>query len=67
MDGQVRQEVTYFSLTHFSRMTLIVKENVLFDPSSVSFFGSDAVVPDADQVADFIEKFGYIDLAWEAA
>jgi len=38
-------------------MAFLVKEDVLFDPSDVSFFSSDAIVADSDRVADFVEKF----------
>ena len=54
---QVRQEVTRLSLPHFRRVALIVKEEEFFDPSDVGFFSPDAVVSDADQVSDSIEKF----------
>jgi len=48
-------------------MAFLVKEDVIFDPSDVGFFSSDAVMAESDRVADFVEKFRRVDLAVESA
>ena len=51
------EEVTDLARSHFRRVALVMKEYVLFDPSQVGWFGPDAVVPGANEVADVIEEF----------
>ena len=41
-------------------MTLVVEENKPFDPVDIGFLGSRAIMPDADRVADLIEKLGFL-------
>ncbi len=46
--------------SHYFRMTLVVKKNVLFYPIRVTFFGSDAVMLIADNIAQLVQKFRFL-------
>jgi hypothetical protein len=43
----------------FSGVTLIMKENVLFDPMYVCFFRPDAIVFEANDLANLFKKTGH--------
>jgi len=55
VDGKMGQEHADGVAVELSRVTLLVKEKVTFDPVSISFFCSPAEVPKPGHIADLIE------------
>jgi hypothetical protein len=56
-NGERGEEVRDFRFSHIGGMTFVVEEDKLFDPVEVSLFGANAVMFEADDVADLIEEF----------
>jgi len=53
------QESSDLWLSHISRVAFVVKDDEAFNPLDVSLLGSDAVMFEADDLADLIKEFGH--------
>jgi hypothetical protein len=56
-NGERGEKVRDFRFSHISGMTFVVEKDELFDPVKVSLFGANAVMFEADDLADLIEEF----------
>jgi len=55
----VREECGNVLRIKFGWVALMMKENILFDPTEVSFFCPQAVMLEADDISDLIEEPGH--------
>jgi hypothetical protein len=52
----MREELGNVLCAKFTRVALVVKENILFNPMDVGFFRPDTVMLEADDGADLLKK-----------
>jgi hypothetical protein len=54
--GQIAQKRSELRRAHLARVALAVKQDETPDPLHVRFFGTDAVVPSPDHLADLVQQ-----------
>jgi hypothetical protein len=57
---EMRQELCDFNFCHFARMPLVMEQNEAPDPIDVGLFSPNAEMLATDNIADFVEKFGFV-------
>ena len=55
-----RQELRDFGLCHFARMPLVMEQDEASNPIDVRLFSPNAEVLASNDIADLVEKFGFV-------
>jgi hypothetical protein len=59
LDGQVGKKGFDFWSAHFCWVTLVMEEDVTFDPIEITSFGAKRVVFSADSIPDLVEQLWF--------